>query len=98
MRLCTPTINKCILNNRAFDAFIGDKLGNDLFISDPERAARRHDAAEYGADGSTHAEVIEDWKEFCNQLPERCADKLHKLIDDVERWHDENGSLYTELG
>jgi len=32
--------------------------------NDPDRAERIHDAAEHGCDGSTHAEHIEDWREF----------------------------------
>ena len=48
--------------------FQADKLGNNLFITDPDRAQRIHDAAEDGCDGSTHYEVIEDWREFAELL------------------------------
>ncbi len=53
-----------LYNSPGFESFIGDKLGNDLFINDPERADRIHEAAEDGADGSTHSETIEDWREY----------------------------------
>lgn len=33
------------------------------FISHADRANRCYDAAEFGCDGKTHAEVIEDWRE-----------------------------------
>src|SRR4030095_10743784 len=33
------------------------------FINEPERADRCHNAAEYGCDGKTHSEVIEDWRD-----------------------------------
>jgi hypothetical protein len=33
------------------------------FFNYPERAERVHDAAEYGGDGRTHQEVINDWRE-----------------------------------
>jgi hypothetical protein len=33
------------------------------FWNEPDRAKRCYDAAEFGADGKTHAEVIEDWRE-----------------------------------
>jgi len=33
------------------------------FINEPKRAERCYSAAEFGADGKTHAEVIEDWRE-----------------------------------
>lgn len=32
-------------------------------LNDPDRAERCHDAAEYGSDGSTHREIINDWRE-----------------------------------
>ena len=51
-----------------YQAYISDKLGNDLFINDPERADRLYKAAENGSDGSTHAETIDDWQEFLGEL------------------------------
>lgn len=63
-----PTTISELLALPEWDTFIESKLGNDLFISDPERAERIHDAAEDGCDGSTHAEVIEDWREFADQI------------------------------
>lgn len=83
-----------------YDRFIGDRLGNDLFINDPDRADRCHRAARDGADGSYHAEVIEDWRAFLDtlELPERVKDRINAEIDECEAWHDANGSLYTEIG
>ena len=59
-----------LIDSDYFSAFESDKLGNQLFIDDPERADRIHQAAENGCDGSTHAEHIEDWRE-ANQLAAR---------------------------
>ena len=97
------TINE-MLNSKEFEVFISDRLGNDLFLSDPERADRVHKYAEDGADGSTHAEVIDDWRCFLRSL--RVVDEdgtgdiseddfnaLNADIDDCERWHEKNGSL-----
>ena len=64
MKTELPTTVHALLNHPGWDGFISDRLGNDLFINDPDRAARIHDAAEDGADGSTHSEHIEDWREF----------------------------------
>jgi hypothetical protein len=64
---CVTSIRE-LLELPGWDAFRDDKLGNDLFISDPDRANRIYDAAADGADGSTHAEVIEDWTEFAGQV------------------------------
>lgn len=68
MKTELPTTVHALLNHPGWDGFISDKLGNDLFINDPDRAARIHDAAEDGCDGSTHAEHIEDWREFADIL------------------------------
>lgn len=109
------------------------KLGNDLFINDPERASRIHNAAEYGADGSTHAEHIEDFREYgqehydkltdavefglaidseneaeiaafeaaCKAMEvevETAREALEADLDRLEKWHEDNGSLYEEVG
>lgn len=55
-----------LVRSRAFASYEESKLGNELFISDPERADRIHSAAENGADGSTHAEHLDDQRE-CNR-------------------------------
>jgi hypothetical protein len=52
-----------LLRSSEFDAWQYSSLGNDLFINDAERAERIHAAAEDGADGSTHAEHIQDWRD-----------------------------------
>jgi hypothetical protein len=57
-----------MVNSREYQAYLSDKLGNDLFINDPDRADRIHNAAENGDDGSTHREVIEDQREFLDML------------------------------
>jgi len=115
-----PTTVNELLAHPAWDGFISDKLGNDLFINDPDRAARNHDAAEDGCDGSTHAEHIEDWREFadilereaqrdCDGETDEETDENEKAvetafaalaadIDACEAWHQENGSLHTEVG
>lgn len=76
------------------------------FINEPERAERCYDAAEFGADGKTHAEVIEDWRDYVelvlnrrgHEYPERFAAAVHARIDAVEDWHDKHGTLHQEIG
>jgi hypothetical protein len=41
---------------------------SDDWINDTERMSRCHDAAEDGCDGSTHAEIMGDWREFLERL------------------------------
>ena len=110
-RVCWfPTTVRRLLEHPAWDGFISDKLGNDLFISDPERANRNHEAAEHGEDGSFPAEHIEDWREFAAILEreysracETDADEIElaNAVEDLEAdiakcelWHETNGSLY----
>jgi hypothetical protein len=94
-----------------FDNFRADLLGNDLFISDPERADRISKAAEDGADGSYHAEIIQDWRDFLSTLSiidpdfspdgditEEVHDSIVAEIDACEAWHEKNGSLWQEVG
>jgi hypothetical protein len=57
-----------VLESTEYAYFIESKLGNDLFINDPERAQRMHDYAEDGCDGSTHQEVINDWRDYLDTL------------------------------
>ena len=77
------------------------------FWNEPERATRCADAAENGADGKTHAEVIEDWREaFAAYIrdkrlwaePTRFVDAVNAHFDAVETWHEKNGSLFEEIG
>jgi len=77
------------------------------FINEPERAARCWDAAEDGADGKTHAEVIQDWRDAFeyylqerrgHEYPTRFAAAVHADFDQTEAWHEKNGSLWEEIG
>lgn len=77
------------------------------FWNEPERAARVSDAAEYGADGKTHAEVIQDWRDaFDGYLRDRrgwsdlplFSDAVHAHFDRVEAYHEALGDLYDEIG
>ncbi len=54
-------------DNQAFYGWQSERLGNDLFINDPDRASRIHDAAENGCDGSTHAEKIADFQDYADE-------------------------------
>ena len=92
------TLNTMIRSDD-FAYFIESKLGNDLFISDPDRANRIHEAAKHGCDGSTHQEVIDDWRDYLNWatdslgLCNRVTNAIEIEIDAVEAWHEKNGSL-----
>lgn len=79
------------------------------FINKPERAARVHDAAEFGCDGKTHAEVINDWRDAFGywlseehpnywQTSERFETLVMLLFTRTELWHEHNGSLFKEIG
>jgi hypothetical protein len=98
---------------RAFvNAFIRDEKlcpafgsTSDDWINDEDRMARCTAAAENGADGSTHAEVINDWREaFARFLRERGNrfDRFERAVtaefDAIEAWHEAIGSLNQEIG
>ena len=57
-----------MLDSEEWQAFESDKLGNSLYLEDPERADRIQEAAGGGCDGSTHGEHIDDWREFLGCL------------------------------
>jgi hypothetical protein len=98
-----------LLNSCDWQYFIESRLGNDLFIDDPERADRILNAAEDGCDGSTHAEHIQDWRDFTDELrrealgdaeddeSEKTVESWHDAItaeiDACEKWHEDNGTL-----
>jgi len=73
------------------------------------RFARCMDAAEDGCDGSTHREVIDDYRDaFRNWMQERTRGKFSSYdhfeaavdahFDEVEQWHADNGSLDQAIG
>lgn len=80
-----PATLRDIYSSDGFALFIESKLGNDLFINDPERAERIHNAAEHGCDGSTHAEHIEDWTEYAQELFDEAERATWEIEDDDEQ-------------
>ena len=80
---------------------------SDMFIDDPDRANRCYDAAEFGCDGSTHQEHIQDWRDAFSswirdrhkwQTPDRFITGVNEYFDHLETWHEKNGTLFTEIG
>ena len=85
-----------MLNSPEYQAFESDVYGNDMFINDPERAERVYAAAEHGCNGSYHAEVIQDWRNFLNiaDYSDEILEHILAEIDACEDWHEQNGSLF----
>jgi len=78
---------------------------SDDWINDAERASRCDDAAESGCDGSTHAERIQDQRDaFSAWISDHKHDyplfvaAVEAVYDDIESWHEKNGSLNQEIG
>lgn len=59
-----------LIHSSEFQYFESDKLSNQLFITDPDRAERICDANDdgNGDDGSSPFEHIDDWRDFLNSL------------------------------
>jgi hypothetical protein len=89
-----------------YNDFLESKLGNDLFISEPDRASRIADG-----EGSTHNEIIEDFREYLNSLKvksedddenfditQEVYDTIESDINSCEEWHINNGSINDIAG
>jgi len=81
----------------------------ELYLSNPDRATRCDEAAENGADGSTHYERIQDEREAFENYARwrrtgsgepcyRVRAAVEAYLDSVESWHERNGSLHQEIG
>ena len=88
----------------AWDESNRDSLGYSRSPFKRDRCERIYDGAEHGAEGSTHGEIIADWRESFGdfqrdyELPEKIINTIEKEINDCEAWHEKNGSLETQLG
>ncbi len=75
-----------------------------MILADPERFDRIYKAAEHGSDGSTTAEVIEDWRQALSCavqdefLTEEDRAAIEQEIDSVEDWHEQHGTLDEAIG
>lgn len=100
---------------RFVDSFIRSEYVSNLqdernrdFFNEPERADRVHEAAKHGADGLTHAEVIQDWRDAFgywvkdNHRSGNWIDRFEEAVNahftSTELWHQLNGSLWQETG
>ena len=104
------TLNE-MLSSNSYHGFESDRLGNNLFINDPDRADRIYKASVDGSDGSTHQERIDDWRDFLDTLqtfdatdPDDTGDvsvaveeSIRTEIDACEQWHIKNGSINQSL-
>jgi hypothetical protein len=106
--------------DRFVDWFIGDYMNqhglsfganNDDWMRDAERMQRCEDAAAYGGDGSTHREVINDWREAFRHFIRyggkrnafsagyaRFEAAVEAHFTATEEWHIANGSIDEEIG
>jgi hypothetical protein len=75
----TPRTIRDIIDAPDFHPF---PSSSDAWINDPGRMERCTNAAEHGADGSTHAEIMDDWREYAR---EKYADARRALDYDDER-------------
>ena len=89
-----------LLNSREYDAYRFGSSSDD-WLRDADRMARCDEAAKYGSDGSTHGELIQDWRDClrdCFDLDDDVINSINAEIDLCEQWHEEHGSLDQEIG
>ena len=76
----------------------------ELLRSDPDRADRIEEAAEDGADGSTHAEEIQDWRDcwesYCRDydVPDEVCQYVEIEMQVTESYHAVKGTLEEVIG
>jgi len=105
-----PRTLDALLNHPDFHPF---PRSSDEWLYNPDRMERCEAAAENGADGSTHAERLEDMREALREMradvPRSLNDRtlaaldgrvesIEEEIDACEAWHEANGSLHEEIG
>ncbi len=93
------TLNSMLCSN-GFTSWQADNSGNGMWLSDEDRKERIEDAAEDQMDGSTHAEVIQDWRDYLDQsnYSDEEKESITKEIDECEKWHEQNGTLNDIIG
>ena len=67
-----PRTLKELYSHPNFQPFGSD---SDEWLRDAERMDRCHEAAEDGCDGSTHREIMGDWREFLARLEDEANRK-----------------------
>lgn len=106
----TPETLKELYNHPNFQPFGST---SDDWINDTERMERCQKSAEHGADGSTHYEVIQDWRDFLSNLfrdlrrhaetdeeeanIEHLEAQISEEIDACEAYHEQAGTLHESL-
>lgn len=89
------------VRSEGFQNFSSERA-ND-FINEPGRAARCYEGAEHGTDGSTHAERIDDMRDYWDALVadrrgreyERVSRAVHAHLDSVEAFFHKAGRLHA---
>ena len=75
---------------------------SNMAINDPERYESCLDEASMGGEGSTHAEIIQDWRDaldcYCMDYDVDNKEEIVYAIDECEKWHAENVSLDNIIG
>lgn len=101
-RIVNDFIRSPYMQNREFGS------SSDMWIEDPDRAERCENAAVDGCDGSTHQEHINDWREAFRDFMryerrghnecELVMDAVEAYWDNLETWHEKNGTLFEQVG
>lgn len=85
-----------MLASHDFEAYQSDRMGNNLWFENPELAERGEEYAKDGADGMTHGEHIEIWRDFLGTL--RIFDPAYDEIEYRARCDIEESVYQTIAG
>lgn len=86
-----PNTTELLITNQFYDW--QGKKNESMALNDPERFSRCLAASRHAEDGSTHAENIEDMREYASEL----HSEIEKEIDDNAETDEDLKSLLSQL-
>ena len=110
----TKAIVSEFLGSEYFHAWQSEQIESGGYSRNSDKRDRYnrccYEAAENGADGSTHAEHIQDMRAAFDdwlsdqhrgrltEFPYRLQSAAHAYFNELEAWHEANGSLWETVG
>ena len=87
-----------LCSSEEYQNWLGDHLGNQLWLDDAHRAARLADYAENGEEGSTHGETLDDVETFLESYETEWKEEILQDICFVRETLEEGGLTNQIIG